>query len=167
MEYDVLLNIDDIINGPEVMADETSGRRFSNYELPVEMVIDRPSLVEGRLSKDSSIAAGMVRGIQVRSGIEDRLVSKAASKLYSLLELVGDRVDIQNRILSIGHTSDESIVVDFAPERNMRLVIYYNDDADEDEDVEEAFLDYEHNGEYYLVNNTLYQIAEKLKELLP
>ena len=167
MEYDVLLNIDDIINGPEVMVDETPGRRFSNFEIPAEKEMERPSLVEGRLSKDSSIAAGMVRGLQSRSGIEDGLVSKAASKLYSFLEFVGDRVDIKDKVLSLGHTTDESIVVDFAPERNMRLVIYYNDDAKEDEDVEEAFLDYEYNGEYYLVNNTLYQIAEKLKELLP
>ena len=165
MEYDVLLNIDDIINGPELIVDDSL--RFSNYDIPIGMETDKPGLLESNLSRQSPMAADMVRVLQSRSGIEDSLVSKSATILYSLLDLMEDRMDIQDKVLRLGRTSEESIVVDFSPERNMRLVIYYNDDVQEDEDVEEAFLDYEINGEYYLVNNTLYQIAEKLKELLP
>ena len=165
MEYDVLLNVDDIMNGPEVIVD--GYQSFSNYDIAIGMESDKPGLLESNLSRQSSIAAGMIRVLQSYSGMEDNLVSKAATKLYSLLELMEDRIDIQNKVLRLGQTLEESIVVDFSPERNIRLVIYYNDDAQEDEDVEEAFLDYEINGDYYLVNNTLFQIAEKLKELLP
>ena len=82
MEYDVLLNIDDIINGPEVIDDDSL--RFSNYDIPIGIETDKPGLLESNLSRQSSIAAGMVRVLQSRSGIADSLVSKAATKLYSL-----------------------------------------------------------------------------------
>ena len=164
MEYDVLLNIDDLINGPEIEPNETS---FQNVDIHLDEVKAFQSIIEGRNSKQSAIGAGMIRVLQTQSGLDDALVTKAATKLYSFLELMGDRIDIRNKILSIGNTTDESIVVDFSPEKNMRLVIYYNDRGDDDIDVEEAFLDYEIEGEYFLMNNTLFQIAERIKQLLP
>ena len=164
MEYDVLLNIDDFINGPEIKQDETS---FQNVDLHLDEVKAIQSLIEGRNSKQSAIGAGMIRVLQTQSGLDDALVTKAATKLYSFLDLMGDRIDIRNKILSLGNTTEESIVVDFSPERNIRLVIYYNDGGENDVDVEEAFLDYEIDGEYYLMNNTLFQIAERIKQLLP
>lgn len=164
MEYDVLLNIDDFINGPEIKPEETS---FQNVNLQLDELRSIQSLIEGRNSKQSAIGAGMIRVLQTQSGLDDALVTKAATKLYSFLDLMGDRIDIRNKILSLGNTTEESIVVDFSPERNMRLVIYYNDEGEDDIDVEEAFLDYEIDGEYYLMNNTLFQIAERIKQLLP
>lgn len=164
MEYDVLLNIDDFINGPEIEQNETS---FQNVDLHLDEVKVIQSLIEGRNSKQSAIGAGMIRELQTQSGLDDALVTKAATKLYSFLDLMGDRIDIRNKILSLGNTTEESIVVDFSPEKNMRLVIYYKDGGEDDVDVEEAFLDYEIDGEYYLMNNTLFQIAERIKQLLP
>ena len=164
MEYDVLLNIDDCRNGPEIEQNETS---FQNVDLHLDEVKVIQSLIEGRNSKQSAIGAGMIRELQTQSGLDDALVTKAATKLYSFLDLMGDRIDIRNKILSLGNTTEESIVVDFSPEKNMRLVIYYKDGGEDDVDVEEAFLDYEIDGEYYLMNNTLFQIAERIKQLLP
>lgn len=161
MEWEELLNIDDVILGNKPQAPLTKQFISGVYEdvMPVDLMIER-------VSQQSAIASSILKQLQDAYQITNAQLSKAASKIFFLLDQLGDSVDVIDDVLSFGNTTEESIVIDFSRKKDMRLTIYFNEKEGDEPDFEEAFLDYEFGGNYYLTNNTLYQIVEDVKELM-
>ena len=161
MEWEELLNIDDLILGDKPTVPLTKQFIPGAYEdvMPVDLMIER-------VSQQSAIASSILKQMQGDYQITNAQLSKAASKIFFLLDQLGDSIDVIDDVLSFGNTTEESVVIDFSRKRDMRLTIYFDEQEGEGPDFEEAFLDYEYGGNYYLTNNTLYQIVEDVKELM-
>ena len=61
---------------------------------------------------------------------------------------------------------EDSISVRFGKRRDMKLNIYYDQDAEDDDSFEEAFLTYKVDGIRYVENNSIQNAVRSIKKLL-
>lgn len=164
MEWDELLNIDDVVLGERPA---TIPPLFSDYLSEEIQRSERLDLLLARVSSQSALAGAKLQEVRAMFNMTDRQVDKAASKMFAFLEAMNDGIDIADEVLSFGNTSEGSIIVGFRQRRDMKLTIYFeNETCGDIPDYEEAFLYYEENGEYHMTNDTLNQIVEKIKSLI-
>lgn len=86
--------------------------------------------------------------------------------MYDVIDLLSNVTDFSLDQLDYDPYVDDSVVIYFK-NRTIRLNLYVNQEMNEDEeDFEEAYLDFVKNNESYLVNDTLPNVVKLLNRLL-
>lgn len=98
--------------------------------------------------------------------IDNFFMEESLKKVYDVIDLLNDVTAFSIDQLDYDPYVDDSVVIYFK-NRSIRLNLYVNQDIHEDdEDFEEAYLDFVQNNESYLVNDTLPNVVKLLNKLL-
>ena len=101
-----------------------------------------------------------------RRSIDDYFAEESLKKVYNVIDLLSNVTDFSLDQLDYDPYVDDSVVIYFK-NRTIRLNLYVNQEMNEDEeDFEEAYLDFVKNNESYLVNDTLPNVVKLLNRLL-
>ena len=93
-------------------------------------------------------------------------MEESLKKVYDVIDLLNDVTAFSIDQLDYDPYVDDSVVIYFK-NRSIRLNLYVNQDINKDEeDFEEAYLDFIQNNESYLVNDTLPNVVKLLNKLL-
>ena len=101
-----------------------------------------------------------------RRSIDEYFAEESLKKVYDVIDLLSNVTDFSLDQLDYDPYVDDSVVIYFK-NRTIRLNLYVNQEMNEDEeDFEEAYLDFVKNNESYLVNDTLPNVVKLLNRLL-
>lgn len=93
-------------------------------------------------------------------------MEESIKKVYDVIDLLNDVTAFSIDQLDYDPYVDDSVVIYFK-NRSIRLNLYVNQYINKDEeDFEEAYLDFVQDNESYLVNDTLPNVVKLLNKLL-
>lgn len=98
--------------------------------------------------------------------IDNFFMEESIKKVYDVIDLLNDVMAFSIDQLDYDPYVDDSVVIYFK-NRSIRLNLYVNQYINKDEeDFEEAYLDFVQDNESYLVNDTLPNVVKLLNKLL-
>lgn len=98
--------------------------------------------------------------------IDNFFMEESIKKVYDVIDLLNDVTAFSIDQLDYDPYVDDSVVIYFK-NRSIRLNLYVNQYINKDEeDFEEAYLDFVQDNESYLVNDTLPNVVKLLNKLL-
>ena len=98
--------------------------------------------------------------------IDNFFMEESIKKVYDVIDLLNDVMAFSIDQLDYDPYVDDSVVIYFK-NRSIRLNLYVNQYINKDEeDFEEAYLDFVQDNESYLVNDTLSNVVKLLNKLL-
>lgn len=98
--------------------------------------------------------------------IDNFFMEESIKKVYDVIDLLNDVTAFSIDQLDYDPYVDDSVVIYFK-NRSIRLNLYVNQYINKDEeDFEEAYLDFVQDNESYLVNDTLSNVVKLLNKLL-
>lgn len=98
--------------------------------------------------------------------IDNYFMEESIKKVYDVIDLLNDVTAFSIDQLDYDPYVDDSVVIYFR-NRSIRLNLYVNQYINKDEeDFEEAYLDFVQDNESYLVNDTLPNVVKLLNKLL-
>lgn len=111
------------------------------------------------------LASSRLREKRKKRSIDEYFAEESLIKVYDVIDLLNNVSDFALDQLDYDPYVDDSVVVYFK-NRTIRLNLYVKQDIEEEEDFEEAYLDFVNNNESYLVNDTLPNVVKLLNKLL-
>lgn len=111
------------------------------------------------------LASSRLREKRKKRSIDEYFAEESLIKVYDVIDLLNNVSDFALDQLDYDPYVDDSVVVYFK-NRTIRLNLYVKQDIEEEEDFEEAYLDFVKNNESYLVNDTLPNVVKLLNKLL-
>lgn len=121
---------------------------------------------KNRRQNNISILCSHFKESVISVGIDPQRLHCAIRKLSDFVELMDLDLDIEKDVFEIEDLIEDSISVRFGRRRDMKLNIYYDQDAEDDDSFEEAFLTYKVNGIRYVENNSIQNAVRLIKKLL-
>lgn len=108
----------------------------------------------------------LLRKKNKKRGIEASFVEEALMKVYEVIERLDDISDFNLEHVDFDPYEDESVVIYFK-DRSIRLNLYVNMLLSKDEeDDEEAYLDFQKGDESHLIIDTIPNVVNLLNKLL-
>lgn len=141
-------------------------RRFSRFSHHV--LIEDASMFYAREHNISSMQeiAICLRGDIVGRNIDEIQLQKALNKMSTLVREMGWALDSIRDYVRFDDFIDDSVVVRFPHNKDIRLNIYFDDEAQEDNSSEECYLSYRKQGRRCVESDSIVNVSKKLKQLL-
>lgn len=141
-------------------------RRFSRFE-HTEIIEDASCFYqETKMHRDMTTLVGNLRSDSLFTQLSELEKKRAYSKLSTFVRCMGWSLDVLQDSVSIDDFIDDSIVLRFPRNRDIKLNLYFDEDSQDPNSPEECFLSYYQKGKRRVEYDNISTIVERLKQLL-
>lgn len=100
-----------------------------------------------------------------KTGISDAMFSQAVQKVSELIDCMDGIFDSDENLVAFDSIDEDCINISFGQSRDITLNLYFAEDDDEDA-VNEAYLSFVVKGKLKIMNDSIPNIAEVIKDLI-
>lgn len=150
----------------ESITDLFEAQFSSGYDTSTVIEGNDWDMAKSRRQRNMSMLASWLKNSLKGDEICDNRINCAIRKLSDFVELMDMDLDIDRDFFEIETLIEDSIAIRFRNRRDLKLNIYYDEEVEEDDSFDEAYVSYKLDGIRYVENNTIFQAVKIIKKLL-